>query len=422
MKSAATMKRGGCHFMKIRRVILSRTNQKENAMKYKLVYTGLILLIYTLGKCIPLYGIDLSAYSYKSVGAEEILMQVISGDTYRSSVFALGIFPFMISSILVQVAFAIRGMFTKTRVSPKTMSKAMVAVMLVIAILQAIVQVPQLKFAVADENLFYAELMAGLEMVTGVMVIMWLSNRNGRYGVGGRMIVGLVNILERISVTLRNHDMEKLAVPLAISLGVMLITLVMENAEMRIPVQRVSIHNVYADKNYMAIKLNPVGVMPVMFSSAVLMLVRLLLSLLGSLFPQYEGFVWLQMNMNLTNPVGIAMYIACEYLLTIGLAMLMVSPKDITEQFLKSGDSIVNLHAGRDTRRYLRKVMWCTSLSSATVMGVCILVPLVLQLRGNIDSTLTMLPSSIMMMTSFWCTIYRELVSIRKYDACHPLF
>ena len=108
--------------MKIRRVILSRTNQKENAMKYKLVYTGLILLIYTLGKCIPLYGIDLSAYSYKSVGAEEILMQVISGDTYRSSVFALGIFPFMISSILVQVAFAIRGMFTKTRVSPKTMS------------------------------------------------------------------------------------------------------------------------------------------------------------------------------------------------------------------------------------------------------------------------------------------------------------
>ncbi len=422
MKSAATMKRGGCHFMKIRRVILSRTNQKENAMKYKLVYTGLILLIYTLGKCIPLYGIDLSAYSYKSVGAEEILMQVISGDTYRSSVFALGIFPFMISSILVQVAFAIRGMFTKTRVSPKTMSKAMVAVMLVIAILQAIVQVPQLKFAVADENLFYAELMAGLEMVTGVMVIMWLSNRNGRYGVGGRMIVGLVNILERISVTLRNHDMEKLAVPLAISLGVMLITLVMENAEMRIPVQRVSIHNVYADKNYMAIKLNPVGVMPVMFSSAVLMLVRLQLSLLGNLFPQYEGFVWLQRNMNLTNPVGIAMYIACEYLLTIGLAMLMVSPKDITEQFLKSGDSIVNLHAGRDTRRYLRKVMWCTSLSSATVMGVCILVPLVLQLRGNIDSTLTMLPSSIMMMTSFWCTIYRELVSIRKYDVCHPLF
>ncbi|MCI8712120.1 MAG: preprotein translocase subunit SecY [Ruminococcus sp.] len=401
---------------------MSQSKQKENAMKYKLTYTGLILLIYTLGKCIPLYGIDLSAYSYKSVGAEEILMQVISGDAYRSSVFALGIFPFMISGMLVQVAFAIRGLFTKSNLSPKTMSKAMVIVMLGIAILQAIVQVPQLKFAVADEEHVFAELMAGLEMITGVMVIMWLSNRNGKYGVGGRMVVGLVNITERLSVTVLNHDMQKLAIPLAIAAGVMLITLVMENAEMRIPVQRVSIHNVYADKNYMAIKLNPVGVMPVMFSSAVLMLLRLLVSLLGSLFPQYEGFMWLQMNMNLMNPVGITMYIACEYLLTIGLAMLMVSPKDITEQFLKSGDSIVNLHAGRDTRRYLRKVMWRISLSSATIMGVCILVPLTLQLRGNMDSTLTMLPSSVMMMTSFFCTIYRELVSIHKYDACRPLF
>ena len=66
--------------------------------------------------------------------------------------------------------------------------------------------------------------------------------------------------------------------------------------------------------------------------------------------------------------------------------------------------------------------MWSISLVSATIMGVCILVPLLLQLEGNIDSTLTMLPSSVMMMSSFWCTIYRELVSIHKYDACHPLF
>ncbi len=401
---------------------MPRSEQKENVMKYKLAYTGLILLIYTLGKCIPLYGIDLSAYSYRSASAEDVLMQAISGDAYRSSIFALGIFPFMISSILVQIAFAIRNMFSKTRVSPKAMSRAMVSVMLVIAILQAFIQVPQLKFAVEDERLLYAQGMAAIEMITGVMLIMWLCNRNGKYGVGGRMIVGLVNILERTSITITSHDIQKLQVPLAISMVVMLITIIMENAEMRIPMQRVSIHNVYADKNYMAVKLNPVGVMPVMFSSAMLMLLRLLLSLFANLFPQCMGITWFQGKMNLVNPIGIAAYIGCEYLLTIGFAMLMISPRDITEQFLKSGDSIVNLHAGRDTRRYLRKVMWCISFSSATIMGMCILVPLILQLRGNIDGTLYMLPSSIMMMTSFFCTIYREIVSIRKYDSCHPLF
>ncbi len=401
---------------------MPQSEHKENVMRYKLAYTSLILLVYILGKCIPLYGIDLSAYSYEAVGVEEVLMQTISGDAYRSSIFALGIFPFMISGILVQVAFAVRNLFTKTRISPKTMNRASIMVTLVIALIQAFTQVPELKFAVSEEKLLYTQAIAIMEMITGVMLIMWLSKRNGKYGVGGRMILALVNIMDRITATVLNNSIQSLAVPLAIGIAVLVVTLVMENSEMRIPVQRVSIHNVYADKNYMAIKLNPVGVMPVMFTTAVFMLPRLLVSLLGYLFPQNMGIAWWQANMTLTKPLGIVVYIACEYMLTIGLSMLIVSPKDISEQFLKSGDSIVNLHAGRDTRRYLRRVVWGIGSLSAMVMGVCILVPLLLQLRGSIDSTLTMLPSSIMMMTSFWCTIHRELVAVYKYDACLPLF
>lgn len=401
---------------------MPRSEQKEKVMKYKLAYTGLILLVYILGKCVPLYGIDVSAYTYEAINAEEVLMQTISGDAYRHSVFALGIFPFMISGLLVQVIMGIRKLFSKSQVSPKTMNRMSSMMTFAIAILQALVQVTQLKFSVAGKMLQGAKTLAIVEMVTGVMVILWLSKRNEKYGVGGRMVLGLANILERITTTVLHHSIENLAVPLLISMVVMIIALVMENTEKRIPVQRISIHNIYADKNYMAIKLNPVGVMPVMFSTAVFMLPQLLLSLLGNLFPYHEGILWWRMNLTLSKPLGIVIYILCEYLLTIGFSFLMLSPKDIMEQFLKSGDSIVNLHAGRDTRRYLQGTVWRISLLSATVMGVCIAVPLVLQLRGDIDSTLTMLPSSVMMLTSFWCTIYRELVSLYKYDSCRPLF
>lgn len=401
---------------------MSQPEQKEKVMKYRLAYTGLILLVYILGKCIPLYGLERVAYSERAVSVEDVLMQTIGGDANKSSIFALGIFPFMISSLLVQIGFAFRRLFTKTPLSPKTMGRAMGAVTLLIAVMQAVAQTLQLKFALPEEELFYARIIAAAEMVTGVMIMLWLSERNGKYGVGGRMIVGLVNILERVTGTLLRHDLRSLAIPLILAMVMLLITLLMENGEMRIPVQRVSIHNVYADKNYMAIKLNPVGVMPMMFTTAVFMLPRLLVSLLVSLFPESAGIAWWQEHMNLRNPAGIAVYIACEYLLTIGFAFIMISPKDQTEQFLKSGDSIVNLHAGRDTKRYLRRVMWSISFISATIMGGCLLVPLIMQLKGNIDSTLTMLPTSIMMMTSFWCTIWRELVSIHKYDSCRPLF
>lgn len=152
------------------------------------------------------------------------------------------------------------------------------------------------------------------------------------------------------------------------------------------------------------------------------MLPQLLLSLLAYFFPENIGVIWWLENMTLTRPFGIFVYIVCEYLLTIGFAMITINPKDITEQFLKSGDSIVNLHAGRDTRRYLRRTVLSISFFSATVMGACIIVPLILQNQGSADSILAMLPISVMMLTSFWCTIFRELSSIHKYDSCQPLF
>lgn len=406
----------------MKRVMEAGWKQKENVMKYKLLYTGLIFLIYILGKNIPLYGIDRSAYTAQSANAEEMLMRMISGDAYQCSIFALGIFPFMIAGILVQIALEVRNLFTRTKISPQTVGRASVTVTLVIGILQAGTRVWELEFAVADGMLIWTRIVAGMQMITGMMIILWLAGRNGRYGIGGRMAFMIVNLLERIAVILASYGVKSLLLPILFAVAMMALTLVMENAQLRIPVQRVSIHNIYADKNYLAIKLSPTGLMPVMFTSAVFMLPKLLISLLADLFPEQAVVIWWLENMTLTRPFGIFVYLVCEYLLTIGFAMIMINPRDITEQFLKSGDSIVNLHAGGDTRRYLRRCVLGISLFSATVMGACLLVPVIMQNQGSADSALAMLPVSVMLLTSFWCTIFRELNSIHKYDSCKPLF
>lgn len=81
---------------------------------------------------------------------------------------------------------------------------------------------------------------------------MWLTSRNKKYGIGGQTALIYLNILDGILTT----------------------------------VQRISIHNIYADKNYMAIKLNPIGVMPAMFSMAFFMVPQLLISLFIMVFPE----------------------------------------------------------------------------------------------------------------------------------------
>ncbi|MDD6638560.1 MAG: accessory Sec system protein translocase subunit SecY2 [Lachnospiraceae bacterium] len=394
--------------------------RKDSILKYKLLYTALVLFIYLLGKNLPLYGIDLSAYANQTLDTAALLIQAISGDVYRRSVFALGISPYMMASILVQMVVAFRSADAKARISPKKKNYIMLELTLIFALFQAVLQVRNLSFAVTGQRLMLAQVVSVVEMIAGAMIILWLSEQNKKYGVGGQTALIFVNILEGIVAILTKGSMESLVIPLLISLIVIMIMVILENAEKRIPVQRISIHNIYADKNYLAIKLNPIGVMPVMFSTAFFMLPQLLVTGLAWLFPGQETIIWWQENLVLTKPLGVIVYIAILYALTIGFSRVFLNPTETTEQFLKSGDSLVGIHAGRDTKRYLSRNITRISLFSATALSLCLSVPMVMQLNGYMDNSLSALPTSIMMLTGIWSNLYREVLSIRDMDAYEP--
>ena len=394
--------------------------RKDSILKYKLLYTALVLLIYLLGKNLPLYGIDLSAYANQTLDTATLLIQAISGDVYRRSVFALGISPYMMASILVQMVVAFRSADAKARISPKKKNYIMLELTLIFALFQAVLQVRNLSFAVTGQRLMLAQVVSVVEMIAGAMIILWLSEQNKKYGVGGQTALIFVNILEGIVAILTKGSMESLVIPLLISLIVIMLMVILENAEKRIPVQRISIHNIYADKNYLAIKLNPIGVMPVMFSTAFFMLPQLLVTGLAWLFPGQETIIWWQENLVLTKPLGVIVYIVILYALTIGFSRVFLNPTETTEQFLKSGDSLAGIHAGRDTKRYLSRNITRISLFSATALSLCLSVPMVMQLNGYMDNSLSALPTSIMMLTGIWSNLYREVLSIRDMDAYEP--
>ena len=394
--------------------------RKDSILKYKLLYTALVLFIYLLGKNLPLYGIDLSAYANQTLDTATLLIQAISGDVYRRSVFALGISPYMMASILVQMVVAFRSADAKARISPKKKNYIMLELTLIFALFQAVLQVRNLSFAVTGQRLMLAQAVSVVEMIAGAMIILWLSEQNKKYGVGGQTALIFVNILEGIVAILTKGSMESLVIPLLISLIVIMIMVILENAEKRIPVQRISIHNIYADKNYLAMKLNPIGVMPVMFSTAFFMLPQLLVTRLAWLFPGQETIIWWQENLVLTKPLGVIVYIVILYALTIGFSRVFLNPTETTEQFLKSGDSLAGIHAGRDTKRYLSRNITRISLFSATALSLCLSVPMVMQLNGYMDNSLSALPTSIMMLTGIWSNLYREVLSIRDMDAYEP--
>ena len=392
-------------------------NRKESILKYKLLFTALVLLLYLFGKNMPLYGIDLSAYVNRTLDTEALLIQAISGDVFRCSVFALGISPYMMSSILVQMVVACRSADAKARISPKKKNRVTLELTFVFALFQALFRVRELAYAVTGYELLFAQVVSAFEMVAGAMIILWLADQNKKYGVGGQTALIFVNILDGIAALLTECSPESLVIPLLVSFIVIIFMVVLENAEKRIPLQRISIHNIYADKNYLAIKLNPIGVMPVMFSTAFFMLPQLLVNGLAWLFPGQETILWWQENLVLANPLGVVVYIVILYGLTIGFSRVFLNPSEITEQFLKSGDSLVGIHAGRDTKKYLSRQITRISFFSATMISLCLGIPMVLWMNGYMDDSLAALPTSIMMLTGIWSNLYRETLAIRDMDA-----
>ena len=92
--------------------------QKEHVLLYKLLYSFMTMLVYMVGRNIPLYGIDIDAYSNVNVDAQSILLQAISGDMKNCSIFIIGLWPYMLASMLAILIVAIISLDHTRKLSP----------------------------------------------------------------------------------------------------------------------------------------------------------------------------------------------------------------------------------------------------------------------------------------------------------------
>ncbi len=387
----------------------------------KLIFTLIIMGIYLVGRELPLYGVDLEAYDAFRDKSADLIMQTIGGDRYKTSILALGISPYMFSMLFVQVAVAFKNADSKAHTSPKKTTRYTLILMLVWACVQAYFTSSTTTYIYqGGSELLLAKFVSSLQMITGAFLILWLATRNGKYGIGGQTVLIYVNILDGLVNTVRNHEVRELEIIAAISAVALVFTIIFENTEYRIPMQRISIHNIYSDKNYIPIKLNPIGMMPVMFSSAFFLLPVYVFTGLSSVFPEDTNLKWIVDNMNTNHTLGICVYIVVLYVITIIFSFVFISPKNLSENLQKAGDSITGLRTGKKTRRYIGIRVLVISIFSATFMALFLGLPLVLQLKGYISQSVISLPSIMIALASINCNLYREFRAVRDYDAYIP--
>lgn len=390
---------------------------KTYELPKRLLLTILILAVYMAGRSLLLYQVDPAAYQLEDLNSQNIMLSMISGDRYQYTVFALGIMPYITANLLIWIYMAIRGNEFRRHNSPRKTERLTLCLMLLLAAVSAVSRADGLIFKESRLSPETLKAIAVAEMIAGAVVIHKMANLNKAHGIGGQMPIIFVNILDNLISTLQKFTGEDLQKPLILCGLMALVILIMENVLIRLPVQRVSIHNTYADKSYIAFKLDPIGVMPVMFAVAFFMLPRLLVRLFLLFNPDSGFLLRIYEDLNMDTPLGAAVYLGIIFTLNLLFSFIMLTPGEMAEQLQKGGDSIVGIYAGKKTKKYLRRKLLLLCVFSGSALCLMMGTSLRLSLMGEIKPELALFPATGMILTGIVCSLYREVKTYWKFDS-----
>lgn len=390
--------------------------EKTHLVRNRCLFSIVIIVIYFVCHRIPLNGIDMSAYDNLGLDLGAVLSLSVNGSNKQCYVMSLGISPYITASLVISILFAMRSKEARARTSPKAMNYWITALTFIVTLIQSVFYALNLEYV--DRNVM-SVLLVIFELMAGASIAQYLLMKNKKYGVGGFAPIIIVNMTETLIGTLMKSSVDALRIPLGISFVMVIIMIYMEMHEKKIPLQRVSVHNVHADKNYLAIKYNPVGFMALMFGSAIFMIPQLVVALIHH-YHKSEIVNFLYKNLNMSTVFGMRVYVVMLFLFTVLLSLLFVNPKDLSDDLLQGGDCIENIPAGKPTRRYIRKWVLFFSCLSGLIMCGCLSLCMYLQYKGIVDASVAMLPTTFMLLSGFICSIYLEIRAYRDFDSYKP--
>jgi preprotein translocase subunit SecY len=380
------------------------TRGGSGELKRRLLFVLLALIVFRFGSYVPVPGIDTKALSNllqaSSNGIVGMFNMFSGGALSRASIFALGIMPYISSSIIVQLLTAINpklaelkkeGESGRKKISQYTRYGTLaLAIIQAIGIATGLPNIPDYGKVVINPG-FSFYFIASISLVTGTMFLMWLGEQITERGVGNGISIiifaGIVASLPHaIHETIEQarsgslHSILLLAVAVLV-VGVTYFVVFVERAQRRIVVnyaQRQQGRRVYAAQTtHLPLKINMAGVIPAIFASTIVMLP----SMMASWFQgNGEGwryiFVLIQQYFSHDQPLYIIFFAAAIIFFCFFYTALVFNPRETADQLKKSGAFIPGIRPGEQTSKYIDKVMTRLTLIGAIYITLVCLVPM----------------------------------------------
>ena len=383
-------------------------------LRKKLIFTGLLLLVYRLGGKVPIPGIDKTALASMMQGYANSLLglyDMFAGGFFSSaSIFALGIMPYISASIIIQLLSAVLPYFQRLQKEGEEGRKKIIQLTrygtVMIASLQSVGMTVFLTTANAPSGapvvpspnfIFY--FVAILTMVTGVIFVMWLGEQISDHGIGnGISLIIMVGIISRAPMVFRSQFVQiqnGLSNPfenillLILMFGITLVVVAVTTGVRKIPVQyakRVIGRKVYGGQaTHIPLRILTAGVMPIIFAQALMFLP----STVASFFPQGSGFGdWLQRVFAPTHVVYSLFFAFLIIIFTYFYTAIQFNPVDVADNMRKQGGFIPGVRPGKSTSEYIDHILTRVTLPASIFLALIAIFPTFLSGFFNVDYSL----------------------------------
>lgn len=377
-------------------------------LRQRILYTLLLLFIYRVGSHITIPGVDVFAVSTATQSHANDLFGLfdlfVGGAFARASIFSLGIMPYISASIIVQLLGAVTPYFQKLQKEGEDGRQKINQMTrlgtVVIAILQAWGVSVSLaspasfgKVIVPDPGFLFV-ITTVLILTASTMFVMWLGERITERGIGnGISLIIMIGILARfpeavvaefqsVSLGSKNWIIEIIILALmgAIVASVVFLTV----GTRRIPVQhakRVVGRKVYGgNTQYIPMRINTAGVMPIIFAQSIMFLPATFLSF----FPESEV---------MQSIAGAFAYDSWWYALIFGSMIvfftyfytaLAFNPKDVADTMRRQGGFIPGVRPGKSTAEFIERILTRITLPGAISLAFIAILPTFLIKFANV--------------------------------------
>ena len=398
-------------------------------LRNKLLFTLALIVLYRFGANLPLPGISeqnvrycsgLTHTSSSPVAGVFAMLNVLSGNALlHLAVFALGIFPYITASIIVQLLTQVVPRLEKLKKEGQagqakitqytrylTIGLAVLPSATYVEVARSGSLFPGSGCSAANHPLVphptaIALVTMMITMVSGAAIVMWMGELITDRGVGNGMsvliftstIAVIFGQMEQIYLT-KGRVYALLAV--LVVLVVIAFVVFIERAQRRIPVQytrRITGRRMYGGTStYIPVKVNQAGVVPVIFASSLLYVPQLAVPLVSDQAHPQAWVRWIDSNLTYSSPSRV--YLVVYFALIVAFAFFYVSitfnPTEIADNMRKYGGFVPGIRPGRPTAEHLSYVLSRLTAPGSVYLGVLALFPMIaLRLIGMGDQLLS---------------------------------